>query len=76
MDRNLRTQSQIVNVSAFSVELTMAMPIGDTYTLPVVTGGAEPQEDDGIARALIKDAKIHPGDQCPNDDGGYRQSFG
>ena len=24
------------------------------YTLPVVTGGAEPQEDDGIARAWIK----------------------
>ena len=33
--------------------------------MSVVTGGAEPQEDDGIARAWIKDAKIQPGAPMP-----------
>ena len=31
------------------------------YGLPVVTGGAEPQEGGGITRAVIEDPKIYPG---------------
>ena len=47
--------------------------------MPVVTGGAEPQEGGGIARAWITDPKVYPVYQCPNDglraggdSGGYR----
>ena len=31
------------------------------YRLPVVTGGAEPQEGSGIARVWIEDLKVYPG---------------
>ena len=39
-------------ISAFSVELMVGMLVGN-YWLPVVTGGAEPQEGGEIARALV-----------------------
>ena len=35
------------------------------YRLPVVTGGAEPQEGGGIARAWIEDPIVYPG--IPSD---------
>ena len=53
-----------MNVSAFSVELKVGTPIGD-YRLPVVTGGAEPQEGGGIARAWIEDPKVYRGIPMP-----------
>ena len=53
-----------MNVSDFSVELKVETPIGD-YRLPVVTGRAEPQEGDGIARAWIEDPKVYPGIPMP-----------
>ena len=33
--------------------------------MPVVTGGAEPQEGGGIARAWIEDPKVYPGIPMP-----------
>ena len=71
-----------MNVSAFSVELKVGTPVGVSYTLSVVTGGAEPQEGGGIARAWIVDPKIYRDIPMPNDgvrargdSGGYRQAF-
>ena len=59
----------MVNVSAFSVELKVGTSIED-YRLPVVTGGADPQEGGGIARAWIEDPKVYPGIPMPNDGAG------
>ena len=42
---------------AISVELKFWTPIGD-YRQPVVTGGAEPQDADGITRVWIVDPKV------------------
>ena len=42
----------------------METPIAD-YRLPVVTGGAEPKEGGGIARACIEDPKVYPGIPIP-----------
>ena len=33
--------------------------------MPVVTGGAEPQEGGGIVRARIMDEKVYPGIPMP-----------
>ena len=43
----------MVNVTSFSVDLKIGLPIGD-YRLPVFTGRAEPQEGGGIDRAWIE----------------------
>ena len=48
-----------MNLSAFSVELKVGTSVGD-YKLPVVTGGAEPQEGGEIAQAWIIDLKVYP----------------
>ena len=45
-----------MQVSAFSLELKVGTPIGDSD----VTGGAEPLEDGGIAQAWIEDLNVYP----------------
>ena len=37
------------------------------YWLPVVTGGAEPQEGGGIAQSWITDPKLYPGIPMPKN---------
>ena len=49
-----------MNFSAISVELKIGTPMVDSI-LPEEHRGAELQESDGIARAVIVDLKIYPG---------------
>ena len=71
-----------MSLSAFSVELTVRMVVGNCW-LPVLTVVAEPhQEGGGIARAWIADTKAYPVYQCldvdvctRSDSGGDKQQF-
>ena len=54
-----------MNFSAIVIELKVETPIGDYIDCLRSTGGAEPQETGGIARALIVDLKIYPGIPMP-----------
>ena len=56
-------------INSESMPLFSKVECGDNhwalYELPVVTGGAEPQEGGGITRAVIEDPKIYPGTPVP-----------
>ena len=59
----------------------MGTPI-ENYRLLVVTGGVEPQEGSGIARACTADLKVYPGIEIPQygvctrrDGGNYGEGF-
>ena len=55
-----------MNLCTSIAELQVGTPIGD-YSLPGVTGGAEPQEGGGIARAwIVVDPKVYDDDELDN----------
>ena len=54
-----------MNVAAFFCRVEGGDAHSRLYRLPVITGGAEPLEGGGIARARIEDPKVYPVYQCP-----------
>ena len=66
----------MVKVSDFSVELIAAKPIGDSIHCLLSPGEQSPRKMMELLGHGSKMRRYTPVHLCPNDDGGYRQSFG